>query len=301
MKKALVIGGANIDIMGFANTLIKHESNIGRISIQSGGVGRNIAENLQLLGMDVAIISVFGDDIFSETLKFNLIQKGIDISRSITVAGREACMYMAIIGPDGDMHMGVNDMHPMQKLDRAVLERYAGWINDFDILVPDANLSRETLEYILSAFNKPMVFDPVSKTKAAKLNDLLLGFGTLKLNEYEASFLTGEQDVQAATLKLVDMGLERVFVTCGEKGSYYADDNGEFGFAESIPVKACNATGAGDAYTAGVVFGRMMDMKTSDCANFATACAALAVISEAAVNQSMSLKAVQELLGGKNE
>lgn len=296
MNKALVIGGANTDILGFADTLIENESNIGRISIQSGGVGRNIAENLRLLGLDVSIISVFGDDMLSETLKFNLIQKGVDVSHSVTLQGSSSCMYMAIMGADGDMKLAVNDMQPMQHLDRQTLARYADWINGFDILVPDANLSRDTLQYIQETFKMPIIFDPVSITKAAKLEDIILGFGTLKLNEYEAGHLAGVDDVGESARRLVKMGLERVFVTCGERGSYYADSGGEFGFAAAIPTRATNATGAGDAYTAGVAFGTLMDMPTADCAIFATACSSIAIMSESAVNRNMSITAVQELL-----
>ena len=47
---AVIIGGANMDICGAAiGTLISKDSNIGKIGSSSGGVARNIAENLALL------------------------------------------------------------------------------------------------------------------------------------------------------------------------------------------------------------------------------------------------------------
>ena len=46
MGKILVIGGANIDILGISSHhLISKDSNPGKIHVTFGGVGRNIAEN----------------------------------------------------------------------------------------------------------------------------------------------------------------------------------------------------------------------------------------------------------------
>ena len=51
---AVVIGGVNIDIGGHSfQPLIPADSNPGKISVSLGGVGRNIAHNLSLLGTDV--------------------------------------------------------------------------------------------------------------------------------------------------------------------------------------------------------------------------------------------------------
>ena len=62
-KKVVVIGGANIDIKGSPfNPSEKITSNPGAVNIALGGVGRNIAHNLGLLGVPVTFLSVVGDD-----------------------------------------------------------------------------------------------------------------------------------------------------------------------------------------------------------------------------------------------
>ena len=51
---AVVVGGVNMDIGGrsFA-PLVAKDSNPGKVRMSLGGVGRNIAHNLSLLGVDV--------------------------------------------------------------------------------------------------------------------------------------------------------------------------------------------------------------------------------------------------------
>lgn len=54
---AVVVGGVNVDIGGKAFApLIAADSNPGTVKISLGGVGRNIAHNMSLLGTDVLML-----------------------------------------------------------------------------------------------------------------------------------------------------------------------------------------------------------------------------------------------------
>lgn len=44
------------------------DSNPGVVRMSLGGVGRNIAHNMALLGMDVRMVTVFGDDINAQKI-----------------------------------------------------------------------------------------------------------------------------------------------------------------------------------------------------------------------------------------
>ena len=60
---AVVIGGVNMDIWGRpAIKLVLHDSAPGFVSMTPGGVGRNIAHNLCLLGLNVGLVAALGDD-----------------------------------------------------------------------------------------------------------------------------------------------------------------------------------------------------------------------------------------------
>ena len=59
-----VVGGVNIDIGGRPlQPLIERDSNPGKVLISLGGVGRNIAHNMSLLGLNVRFLTAFGNDI----------------------------------------------------------------------------------------------------------------------------------------------------------------------------------------------------------------------------------------------
>ena len=60
---AVVVGGVNVDIGGRpSGELVSRDSNPGQVRTSLGGVGRNIAHNLTLLGVDTRLLTAFGDD-----------------------------------------------------------------------------------------------------------------------------------------------------------------------------------------------------------------------------------------------
>lgn len=65
----VVVGAINMDIRGMADIRYPQAaSHPGSVHCSAGGVGRNIAHNLALLGRDVHLISAIGNDFYGETL-----------------------------------------------------------------------------------------------------------------------------------------------------------------------------------------------------------------------------------------
>lgn len=63
----VVVGTINMDIRGMADIRYPQAaSHPGTINCSAGGVGRNIAHNLALLGRDVHLLSVIGDDFMAK-------------------------------------------------------------------------------------------------------------------------------------------------------------------------------------------------------------------------------------------
>ena len=63
----VVIGGVNVDIGGKSHApLVAADSNPGSVRVSLGGVGRNIAHNLSLMGTDVRMLTAYGDDIHGQ-------------------------------------------------------------------------------------------------------------------------------------------------------------------------------------------------------------------------------------------
>lgn len=249
-----VIGAVNMDICGRpANALIMRDSNPGAVTLTPGGVGRNIAHDLCLLGLDVRFIAALGDDGHADTIKKRCAALGMDMSLCLTVPGERTSSYLYITDDRGDMCVAVNDMEIAKRLTPEYLAPLMGEINLSDAVVIDANLSAETIAFIAESCTAPLYCDPVSVTKAAKILPVLHRLRAIKPNDIEARYMTGEEDVSLAAQKLCELGVQRVFVSCGENGMAAC----EAGHVIMQPCrfgKVVNTTGAGDAATAAIVW-----------------------------------------------
>lgn len=93
---AAVVGGVNVDIGGQSYApLVARDSNPGRVRISLGGVGRNIAHNMSLLGVDVRLLTAFGDDLHAQRVAASCGELGIDISHALQVPGGTTSTYLS--------------------------------------------------------------------------------------------------------------------------------------------------------------------------------------------------------------
>ena len=112
-----VVGGCNIDISATSYTfLIEADSNPGYVKTTLGGVGRNIAENLLLLGYPVSMITPLSRDSFLSQILSHSVEIGLDLSHSVYFDDVPNSVYLCINHPNGDeacvlppmAHDGVN-------------------------------------------------------------------------------------------------------------------------------------------------------------------------------------------------
>ena len=73
-----------------------------------GGVGRNIAHNMSLLGLDVRMVTAFGDDLYAQKIAASCGELGIDISQSPVIPEGHTSTYLFINDEKGDMLLAVS-------------------------------------------------------------------------------------------------------------------------------------------------------------------------------------------------
>lgn len=251
---AVVIGGANMDICGSpTGKLIAEDSNPGTVSVRPGGVGRNIAHNLCLLGLDVSLITALGGDIFSAGLLESCRALGMDMRMARSLPERRSSTYLYVTDESGDMHVGISDMDIVECVDPQWLSRHIARINRADAVVIDANLPEESIAFLAENCTAPMVADPVSTVKALRLKSILPRLRAIKPNALEAAALTGEQEPERAAKALLRAGVKQVYVSLGPDGILAAQGESLIRLpCENRPV--VNTTGAGDAATAAIVW-----------------------------------------------
>lgn len=251
---AVVIGGANMDICGSpSGKLIAEDSNPGAVSVRPGGVGRNIAHNLCLLGLDVSLITALGGDIFSAGLLESCRALGMDMRMARNLPERRSSTYLYVTDESGDMHVGISDMDIVESVSPEWLSQHIARINRADAVVIDANLPEASIAYLAANCTAPMIADPVSTVKALRLKSILPRLRAIKPNALEAAALTGEQEPERAAKALLRAGVKQVYVSLGPDGILAAQ-------GESLIRLPCenrsvvNTTGAGDAATAAIVW-----------------------------------------------
>jgi len=293
---AAVIGAVNIDIWGrsFA-PLIERDSNPGEILISFGGVGRNIAHNMCLLGMNVSMLTAIGEDMWADKIRTSCGEIGIDLSRALNIPGGSTSTYMFITGPDGEMSTAVCDADITKYITPEFLEKNLDLLNNAQLVVLDGNLTYETIEYITTHCTAPLFADPVSVTKADKLAPYIGRLHTFKPNDIEAMRLTGEDTPEKAARALVQKGAKRVFVSDGARGIVAAE-------GETLLRVPCyrtflrNCTGGGDAVLAALCRAHIDGLSLEESAKFALAAGSLAVSCAETINPEMSLSAIAEII-----
>ena len=289
---AAVVGGVNIDIGGQSfQPLILSDSNPGRVRTSPGGVGRNIAHNLHLLGLTVRLIAAFGDDLYADVIRRSCREIGIDTEDAVTFPDEATSTYLYVADHTGEMHLAVSDMEICRFLTPDVLAEKLPVIRGAGALVLDTNIPAETIRWLCDRVPVPIFADPVSVSKAEKLRPVLSGLYAVKPNKLEAELLTGiriasEQDLNRAADALLETGLRQVFITLGKEGVLAADGRKRVRLP-ALPEVPVNTTGCGDAFMAALVWAHFRGLDVEESARAGLAAAVIAAAVRETVNPAM--------------
>ena len=301
MPDVVVIGAVNMDIGAVSlSPLVAKDSNPGRVGTSLGGVGRNIAHNLCLLGVDTAMVTVLGEDHFADAIRRNAREIGLDLSHSAAVPGGRTSTYVFVADSNGDMALAVNDMAIYDHITPDFLAARLDFINSAKMVVIDANLPAESIVWLCDHCKVPIVADPVSTIKAGKLRPVLGRLFAVKPNRIEAEFLSGvrietEADLAAAAEKLLDTGLHQVYISLSGRGIYAAGRTGERARFGCPRVEIVNATGGGDAMVAALTASLLRRDGLTRTAQNAICAGAFASTAETTIHPRMSWHELEKL------
>lgn len=292
MKKeqVTVIGGVNMDLSAnMTAPFVPSDSIPGHVNMCCGGVARNIAHNLLLMGHEVMFVSVFGGDIFGELCWRECQDIGLDLSSSMRLDGERNGLYLCVNDMHGEMRAAVADTDIIDRITPEFLEERIGAINSAAAVVADTNIPMESLLYLIDHCTAaPLLIDTVSTAKAPRvINALQQSTGrqlhALKLNLMEAQTVTGCSTPHGAAESLTAMGVKEVYITLGSDGVYCS--NGErHEHYHAIPTRVINTTGAGDAFIAGVAHALTQNTPFPDCAHTGLKAAHATLLSLQTVN-----------------
>jgi len=294
----VALGAINMDIRGVADIRFPEpSSHPGAIQCAAGGVARNIAHNLALLGREVHLISAVGSDFYGETLLEQTRLAGVNVQSTIRLHGQSTATYLSIANPQDDTVLAINDTHILQGLTPQLLNQSRELLAHAGVVLADCNLTAESLEWVFTlAGDVPVFVDTVSEFKADRIKPWLSRIHTLKPTLKELQILAECDDRQAALTALHEKGVQRI-VVCLEDDTVLCSEQGAEPFLLTPPAHpVVDRFGADDAFMAGLVYGFLDGSDFADAARFALSCAALSRASESINNPSLSVDNAWSLL-----
>ena len=302
----LILGAANIDIGGTPyKPLIPGDSNPGFIKMSYGGVARNIAHNLSMLGMNVEFVTAAGDDPLGLEMLKRCEMAGMDTSLSIVVPGGSSSVYLFINDENGEMELALSHVDIVKNITPEYIDSIKDIINSSQVVAADCNLSHNSLlrlKEICNSCNVPLYVDTVSVSHADKIKGNLEGIDTLKPNLLEAEFLSdmiieNENDCFEAARAIIEQGVRRVFISMGPHGMLAADKYHAV-VVDRYPSTVKSTTGAGDSAMAAIVWASLNEEGDGLTAQaMAANAAASATISvDQTINPEMSAMLIRKIM-----
>ena len=273
-KPVTCIGAAFVDELFHAKEkMMLATTNEAFVTKTAGGVSRNIAHQLALLGADVQLISVFGNDNDGDWLKQTCTTAGVKLDASITREGLSG-KYTGILNVDGSLFTAFISNEAFHLITPEHLEKNQDILRAASYLLADANANVDTIEWLLRFSNKtniPLILEPVSVPQARKFRNIdLNGLYLITPNEDELPALCSEKAMftQHQIEELSDKGVGNVWLHNGKPGSaIYNKERSITLHAPEIEIVDC--TGAGDGSLSGFILGKTLGKDDVGCLKLA--------------------------------
>lgn len=255
-----------------------------------GGAELNVTVALARLGHRSGWAGLLGDDEFGKQILSFAGGEGVDVSRASLVPGATTGLYFKERGAFGQLKAyyyrtgsAASGMR-FEELDLDYL--LSGDVLHLTGITPTLSDScQDLVERLLAEANergKLVSFDANVRWRLFGGRDpreiyepLVERADLLFLSDDEAELLLGGSTPEALQRAQKDLRAQTVIVH--EAGGALAVDRDSLVEKEGYPVEVIDTVGAGDAFVAGFLSGRLRGWATKDCLGLANACGACAV------------------------
>jgi pseudouridine kinase len=273
-RPVICIGAALVDELFHATgELLLATTTDATVTKTAGGVSRNIAHQLALLGVPVQLITAVGNDSDGDWLKRVCISAGVKLDATITRNGLSG-KYTGILSADGSLYTAFLTNAANHLITPQHLEKHIELLKTASYLLADANINVDTAEWLLTFSNEtgiPFVIEPVSVPPARKYKEVnLSGLHLITPNEDELPVLCSEKAffTQQQVEELLNRGVQNIWLHNGKHGSALYNKEKSISLnAPSIDVVDC--TGAGDGSLSGYILAKHLGKSDIDCLKLA--------------------------------
>jgi sugar/nucleoside kinase (ribokinase family) len=236
---------------------------VEELTLHGGGGALNAASWLSAWALQVAVVGKVGTDVFGEFVLRLLEERGIASDGVVRSPGVATSATVVLVGSDGDrtfLHLpGANGALDVGDLDAASL--YAGRALLYPAALALPALDGEPAAGVLAEAKRRGLFTAVDAAfdatgRWSRVVPALPHVDLFTPAFLEARAITGLEDPRAAAAWLRERGATEVAIKLGERGCYASGADFE-GYVAGASVSAVDSTGAGDAFTAGVLYGKL--------------------------------------------
>lgn len=268
-----------------------------------GGKGLNQAVAAARLGAEVMLFGRVGNDAFGTELLAVARENGVDVSFVEQVEAQTGTAVV-LVDPQGENMIayapGANAL-----VDEAYLGRILPLMASADALLLQLEIPLGIVAAALSRLpaERPVVI--LTSSPAQDLRSIPLGkVDVLVSNPQEFRIIGGwsgnPEELERVGRGFLARGVRALVVTAGAAGAYLVENEGLAHFP-AFPVEVVDATGAGDAFCAGLAVKLGGGRGLYEAIGFANAAAALATAKKGAVPSLPTLSEVQTALSRSHD
>jgi sugar/nucleoside kinase (ribokinase family) len=282
MTDVVCLGILVADVIARPVDRLPHEGSldvVDEIDLRGGGCALNAASALVKLGLSAAIAGKVGADAFGEFILGVADERGIDRRAVVRDPASSTSATVVLVAADGKQLFlhdpGANARLHAEELDHELL--FAGRaLHIGGALVMD-RLDGEPFARILAeakarglTTSLDTVWDATGRWE--RVLPVLPHVDLATPNLSEAQAITGETEPARAAQRLHELGAAEVVLKLGADGCFVHG----VGRIEPVRVETVDGTGAGDAFAAGLLYGRLAGWPLERAARLANAAGALA-------------------------
>lgn len=280
MVSIVALGSANVDFTATVEALPKKGSEVLVYELyrSPGGSASNFAVGIKRLGLPSGIIAKVGNDQLGKFLIKDFRKEGVDISCVKVEKGIQTGTVFIAVTKDGERSMfsfrganakiSVNDLDP-KYIAQAKILHVTGTL----IEVAEAAMRCAKKAGVLVSFDPGSVLASMGLNylkKALMKTDLFLP------NEAELKKITNLPTIDKAANALFKFGIKYIVVKRGKLGCRVYTEEEKID-VPAFKVKVIDATGAGDAFSAGFIFGHLKNFNLEKAAELGNAAAAFCI------------------------
>lgn len=302
--KLLVIGSYNLDLISETEKLPDPgETVLGDSFFTcSGGKGNNQAVAAARLGQKTLFIARVGEDSFGKEAIAHLEKENIDTQWVQKVKDVPTGTAQIIVNQHGEntivVFPGANNC--LSETD--ILESESVF-EEIDVVLVQQEIPYTAIREVVrlaKRYHKTLILNPAPSIELE--DDLLQHIDYLTPNESELKFLTGYKTIETmeqlnqAGEVLLNKGVKNIIATLGNRGAYYAGQQGNAKIIPSFKVKAIDTTGAGDCFNGAFAVSLMKGLPIEECIRYASAAAAISVTRKGTSSSYPSWEEVQDFI-----